>query len=163
MRSIFSVYLAANSSPDPRNTQLELPASPYRLLDALDELGIHDISEIDYWEVEQYHSFEYLMPHFSGDTSLADLNVLATKLASLTSEQSIAFEGLIKMEVEKRQPFGVERMIDLAYSTEGCHVLCDVYTDKQLGRFYADNDFLPELNGVPDNIYEKTGFRQDWP
>lgn len=35
-------------------------------------------------------------------------------------------------------------MIDLAYSTDCCHVI-NATSDEQLGRFYAENDFIPAL------------------
>ena len=41
----------------------------------------------------------------------------------------------------------------LAYNADRCHVLVDVHTDEELGKFYADNDFLPELSSLPDSVY----------
>ncbi len=33
-------------------------------------------------------------------------------------------------------------------------MLADIHTDEALGKFYADNDFLPELNDLPDSVYD---------
>lgn len=48
-------------------------------------------------------------------------------------------------------------MIDLAYSADCCHVV-NATTDEQLGRFYAENDFIPALEKVPDSIFEYLDF-----
>ena len=42
----------------------------------------------------------------------------------------------------------------LAANVNRCHVLADVHTDTELGKFCADNDFLPELNDLPDSVYD---------
>ena len=42
----------------------------------------------------------------------------------------------------------------LAHNVDHCHVLADIHTDEALGKFYADNDFLPELNDLPDSVYD---------
>ena len=41
----------------------------------------------------------------------------------------------------------------LASNVDRCHVLADVHTDTELGKFCADNDFLPELTALPDSVY----------
>ena len=41
----------------------------------------------------------------------------------------------------------------LAHNVDHCHVLADVHTDTELGKFCADNDFLPELTALPDSVY----------
>ena len=48
-------------------------------------------------------------------------------------------------------------MIDLAYSADFCPV-ANATTDEQLGRFYAENDFIPALEKVPDSIFEYLDF-----
>ena len=47
-----------------------------------------------------------------------------------------------------------ELMMMLAANVNRCHVLADIHTDEDLGKFYADNDFLPELNDLPDSVYD---------
>lgn len=63
------------------NAEIDLPASPYRLLNALDEIGIKSTKEIVYQEILNYGSFGYLEPHFDEYTMLEELNTLAQKLA----------------------------------------------------------------------------------
>lgn len=75
------------------NAEIDLPASPYRLLNALDEIGIKSTKEIVYQEILNYGSFGYLEPHFDEYTMLEELNTLAQKLAVFDRVDSIAFEG----------------------------------------------------------------------
>lgn len=54
----------------------------------------------------------------------------------------------------------LSRLIDLAYSTDCCHVIGEALIDSQLGRFYAENGFMPEVIGLPDNVFELLDFEQ---
>lgn len=160
---VFSIYLANQTSD--AHTVLELPAPPWELLDALDKLRLNEGQE-PYWQVEDMGDFDYLMPHFSGQELYA-LNALAQKLSSLGSMDRIAFSGLVELEIRHlRDTNGgvltMQRMLDIAYSTDCCLVLPGVGDDGALGRFYVENDFLPELTSLPDSIfalldYEKLG------
>lgn len=58
------------------------------------------------------------------------------------------------------QPFPLSRLIDLAYSTECCHLVKGVVTDAQLGRFCAENGFVPALDGLPDEVFELLDFER---
>lgn len=99
MRSVMRACIGSNRAPDGRYAEIDLPASPYRLLNALDEIGIKSTKEIVYQEILNYGSFGYLEPHFDEYTMLEELNALAQKLAVFDRVDSIAFEGLVKMPV----------------------------------------------------------------
>ena len=63
------------------------------------------------------------------------------------------------MEVAKKYgPISIATMVDLAYSTDCCHVVEGVTTDAQLGKFYAENGFMPELDDLPDIIFQLLDF-----
>lgn len=156
--SVMRACIGSNRAPDGRYAEIDLPASPYRLLNALDEIGIKSTKEIVYQEILNYGSFGYLEPHFDEYTMLEELNALAQKLAVFDRVDSIAFEGLVKMAEQKPEPFGVKELINFAHSTESCHVVSDVFDDEQLGRFYAGNGFMPEYETLPDKIYEHLDF-----
>lgn len=94
MRSVMRACIGSNRAPDGRYAEIDLPASPYRLLNALDEIGIKSTKEIVYQEILNYGSFGYLEPHFDEYTMLEELNALAQKLAVFDRVDSIAFEGL---------------------------------------------------------------------
>lgn len=106
MRSVMRACIGSNRAPDGRYAEIDLPASPYRLLNALDEIGIKSTKEIVYQEILNYGSFGYLEPHFDEYTMLEELNALAQKLAVFDRVDSIAFEGLAK-EVEAKSSIKV--------------------------------------------------------
>jgi hypothetical protein len=64
------VYLArANTPYSEAYADLDLPASPYELLDALDKLRL-DEGEAPYLQINDYYDFEELAPLLSGDAGL---------------------------------------------------------------------------------------------
>ena len=160
MRKIFNVYLARADTPySEAYAELDLPATPYELLDALDKLRLGE-GEASYLQINEYYAFEELSPLLSGDAGLYELNVLAQKLSALDKRQQTSFKGLVQMEVNKRQgPISMPRLIDLADSTDCCHV-ADAQNDAQLGRFYAENGFFPTLEQLPDKVFELLDFEK---
>lgn len=162
-KRVFSVYL---EKPDSEVcTALELPASPWEVQDALDKVRLQEDEEL-YLEIAKYHDFIYLLPHFSDmDISLNELNDLAGRLAVLDDVQQLMFNGLFHLKVRERkeQASGILTMQDcrdLAVSAgaDCCHVVLDAITDEQLGRFYAENDFVRETEGLPDHVFELLNF-----
>lgn len=141
-----------------RYCELDLPATNYELLDALDRLQLHP-GDKPKWEIIEHTSFQFLHVHLTGECNLYQLNALSTRLSQMNHREQIAFEGLFSMEVAKKYgPISIATMIDLAYSTDCCHVVENVRTDEQLGRFYAENGFMPELDALPDNVYQLLDF-----
>lgn len=157
MDRVFTVELAGKSD---LYCELDLPAAPYQLLDALDKLQMAP-GDNPSWESCEYHDFEYLAPFLDGSGSLYELNALSDRLAGLDDRASTAFQGLLQMEIDQRNgDILLSRLIDLAYSTDCCHVVGEALNDSQLGRFYAENGFIPEVIGVPDSIFELLDFEQ---
>ena len=164
-KKIFSVYLAKLDTPDSEvQTRLELPASPWELHDAMDKVQLQENEEL-YLEVDDYYGFEYLAPHLDGsDISLNELNDLAGQLAALDEVQGIAFEGLFSIEMQKKISTNggiitLQDLRDLAVSAKtDCYHIVDAADDTALGRFYAENDFIPELDGVPDSVFKMLDF-----
>ncbi|WP_392392095.1 antirestriction protein ArdA [Youxingia wuxianensis] len=151
---MFRVELSGNKD---RCCELELPAAYYSLLDALDKLQMAP-GDKPRWGFLEHHSFPFLHVHLAHECDLYQLNALATFLGQMNGRERTAFEGLFNMEVAKKYgPISVATMIDLAYSTDCCHVV-NASTDEQLGRFYAENDFIPALEKVPDSIFEYLDF-----
>ena len=162
---IFCVYLAKDGVPyNEAYAKLDLPATPWELWDVLDKLRLRD-GEILYMEIDDYYAFEYLAPHLEGlDISLNELNDLAAQLAALDEVQGIAFEGMFSMEVQKKVNANggiitMQDMRDLAVSARAdCYHVVDAADDAALGRFYAENDFIPELDGVSDTVFKMLDF-----
>jgi len=48
--------------------------------------------------------------------------------------------------------------MSLAQNVDCCHVVDEALNDSQLGRFYAENGFIPEVEKVPDEIFELLDF-----
>ena len=159
MRSVFDVYLAKQDSPgDEAYATLSLPAAPYVLLDALERVRPDGPDDVDL-AVEEYHGFSYLAPYILPQPDLYGLNALAEKLSELNEYEATAFHGLVRMEANKTDgKLSVRRLLDLAYSTDCCHVVADVLNYSQLGRFYADNGFVPEVENLSDEAYDLLDF-----
>lgn len=93
--------------------------------------------------------------HLPEDMDLTELNLLAEKLASFERIQEAAFEGLVRMDLDKGMTeLPLCRLVDLANSADCCHVAPGVGNDEQLGHFYVDNDFPVIPPGLPEEVYE---------
>ena len=164
-KKVFAMYLAKEGNPNSdAYAKLDLPASPWELWDAMEKVRLQT-DDILYMEIEDYFAFEYLSPHLDGlDISLNELNDLAAQLAALDEVQGIAFEGMFSIEVQRKVTANggvitLQDLRDLAVSAGGdcCHVV-DAADDAQLGRFYAENGFIPELDGISDGVFEMLDF-----
>ena len=164
-KRILRVYLAKNDTPySAAYAKLELPASPWELWDAMEKVRLQT-DDILYMEIEDYFAFEYLFPHLDGlDISLNELNDLAAQLAALDEVQGIAFEGMFSIAVQRKVNANggvitLQDLRDLAVSAKtDCYHVVDAADDAQLGRFYAENDFIPELDGVSNKVFEMLDF-----
>ena len=164
-KKILRVYLAKNDTPySAAYAKLELPASPWEVWDAMEKVRLQT-DDILYMEIEDYFAFEYLSPHLDGlDISLNELNDLAALLSALDEVQGIAFEGLFSMEVQRKVTANggvitLQDLRDLAVSAKtDCYHVVDAADDAALGRFYAENDFIPELDGISDEVFEMLDF-----
>lgn len=164
-KRILRVYLAKNDTPySAAYAKLELPASPWEVWDAMEKVRLQT-DDILYMEIEDYFAFEYLSPHLDGlDISLNELNDLAAQLAALDEVQGIAFDGMFSIEVQRKVNANggvitLQDLRDLAVSAKtDCYHVVDAADDAQLGRFYAENDFIPELDGVSDEVFEMLDF-----
>ena len=159
MNKVCEVYLATD---DAHGVELSLPVSQYEMMDAFEQ--IHSKSPGDvYWQVDEFYCFDYLAPHLDERMSIFEFNALTEQLSKLGAWHETALAGLLQMQEQKhiQENSGVitaQELLTLAYNTDCCQVLVDVHTDEELGKFYADNDFLPELNNLPDSVYDLLDF-----
>lgn len=164
-KKIFHVYLAKEGIPNNEAyAKLDLPASPWELWDAMDKVRLQT-DDILYMEIEDYFAFGYLAPYLDGlDISLNELNGLAELLSALDEVQEVAFDGFLRMEVQNKVNTNggvitLQELRDLAVSAKtDCYHVVEVSDDAQLGRFYAENDFIPELDGVSDAVFKMLDF-----
>lgn len=164
-KKVFAMYLAKEGNPNSdAYAKLDLPASPWELWDALEKVRLQT-DDILYMEIEDYYAFEHLAPHLDGlEISLNELNDLAAQLAALDEVQEIAFDGFLRMEVQNKVDTNggvitLQDLRDLAVSAKtDCYHVVDAADDAALGRFYAENDFIPELEGVPYAVFKMLDF-----
>ena len=134
--------------------ELNLPASDYELLDAVERLGAEPVGHPDCTVIE-YLDYAFLAPLLDESKPLYEFNGLARKLAELDLIDSVSFEGLVKMEIEKKEgAITLPKLIDLAYSADCCNAE-PAFNDEELGKFYAENDFMPEL----EDMYTLNGIK----
>ncbi len=164
-KKVFAVYLAKEGNPNSdAYAKLELPASPWEVWDAMEKVRLQT-DDILYMEIEDYYAFEYLSPHLDGlDISLNELNDLAAQLAALGEVEGIAFEGMFSIAVQRKVNANggvitLQDLRDLAVSAKtDCYHVVDAADDTALGRFYAENDFISELDGVSDAVFKMLDF-----
>ena len=157
MRKVCEVYLVSNSASDERGVELTFPVSQYEMMDAFEQIRTKSPGDV-YWQVDEFYCFDYLVPHLDESISIFEFNSLTEQLSKLDGYQETALEGLLQMQVNKHMQensgiITVSELMMLASNVDRCHVLADVHTDEELGKFYADSDFLPELIALPDRIY----------
>ena len=157
MRKVCEVYLVSSASSDERGVELTIPVSQYEMLDAFEQIRTKSPGDV-YWQADEFYCFDYLAPHLDESMSIFEFNSLTEQLSKLDERQETALEGLLQMQVnnhlqENSGPITVQELMMLASNVDRCHVLADVHTDTELGKFCADNDFLPELTALPDSVY----------
>lgn len=157
MRKVCEVYLVSNASSDERGVELTFPVSQYEMMDAFEQIHTKSPGDV-YWQVDEFYCFDYLAPHLDENMSIFEFSSLTEQLSKLDDYQETALEGLLQMQVNKHMqenggPITVQELMMLAHNVDHCHVLADVHTDTELGKFCADNDFLPELTALPDSVY----------
>ena len=164
MDMVFNVDIYdRNSRLDGAGAEFWLPARPYELRSALqraraDESSVLNVSIYDYGRAE-FISGTFLSPQDA--RMLRGLNALAWKVTEMTETELAGFEGLVCMESGEDKPaLTMERLYNLAASGGNCHAMFDVTDDEQLGRFFAENGFTPELDSLPDEVFERLDFRK---
>ena len=158
---MYKVFRVEITSRAHISAELDLPAQPYKLLDTLDKLRLEE-GEVPRWELLESHDALHLFHHLDqGNGSLEEANALAQRLADLDDTELAIVGGLADMEQKPLdQPFPLSRLIDLAYSTDCCHLVKGVVTDAQLGRFFAENGFISEVESLPDAAFELLDFER---
>ncbi len=152
MDKVFTVYVSPLEQERMEDQLIDLPMEQ----DRLDTLLLEwNTGQPLYVEVSDYYGRDYLAGRLPEDVDLPELNLLANKLVNLNSLQEAAFEGLVRMDLDKgTTELPLCRLIDLANSADCCHVAPGVGNDEQLGRFYVDNDFPVIPPGLPEEVYD---------
>lgn len=152
MSKVFTIYVSPLEMDSTKGRLIDLPLDQDALETLLCEMGT-DFPL--YVEASDYCGRSYLAGHLPEDMDLAELNLLARKLAELSPHQEIAFEGLVRMDMDKGiAELPLCRLIDLVNSADCCHVAPAVRNDEQLGHFYVDNDFPVIPPNLPEEVYQ---------
>lgn len=161
MDKVFLISLSKGEEHD-YTAGLKLPATPYELLDAMERIQFQDGDQVT-CTVEGYGKFNFLWPVMEKKPDLLALNALAQRLTLLDEDGQIAFEALVRTEQDKGvTTCPLERLVDLAYSTECCDVYPGVSNYGELGYHYVENDLVPALKDIPEEDmvfidYERIG------
>ena len=161
MKKVFTVFVGR--SDDDREQALapvSLPATPYELLDALDAVQASKPEELymEYAGESDGQSLRLQMEPLSDLRSLCALNALAEKLAPMDERGQCAFEGLLAMEArDTNAAVPIPRLYNLACATDVCHVI-EASGDAEVGRFFVENGFLPELDELPEAALERLDY-----
>ncbi len=155
MHKVFDVELSSENG----STELALPAAPYAMLDALEKLRLAD-GEAPRWEILRINTANGITPYLDHESgSLFELNALCQQLTLLDEGQLAIVEGLAAMGYEKgSRPIPMPQLIDMAYSTDRCHLVEEATDDYTLGRFCAENSFAPEADDLSDEVFELLDF-----
>ena len=154
MDKVFTVSLC-NPDKDVYVT-LDVPAEPWAVLDAWEQLRPAPDTRVE-WEIEDCGEFPFLFPTLQSGEDFPTLNALAEQLAGLSKPQRTAFEGLVRLQ--DGSPMEPDALIALTEQAKHCHVVPEATNDASLGRFYAENGFLTELDGLPDKVFELLDFQ----
>lgn len=142
---------------------LNLPASRDEIQDAMDRARIRD--GLPYQIVECFNMQGEELNFIQEKPSLDELNFLAHRISDLPTHDLLAFNGCVAMGDERPD---MKALINLTYSLEDVHVV-PVNNDRELGKFYVDNDFIDAVNHIPPEYqkellelldYEKIGYEQ---
>jgi hypothetical protein len=102
----------------------------------------------------------YLPQFISHSSNLYELNHLAQKLAEMSGWELDCLEGMVLMDAARtaNTPITVDRLINMANSRDHCQVVYEADDDTTLGKIYADNDFVPQFENLPDSVYKWLDF-----
>ena len=157
MRKVCEVYLVSSASSDERGVELTFPVSQYEMMDAFEQIRTRLPGDV-YWQVDEFYCFDYLAPHLDESMSIFEFNSLTEQLSKLDSYQETALEGLLQMQVKNHMQensgiITVPELMMLAANVNRCHVLADIHTDEDIGKFYVKNGFREDLDALPDSAY----------
>ena len=157
MRKVCEVYLVSSSASDERGVELTFPVSQYEMMDAFEQIHTKSPGDV-YWQVDEFYCFDYLAPHLDESMSIFEFNSLTEQLSRMDELQETALQGLLQMQVDKHMQensgiITVPELMMLASNVDRCHVLADVHSNEDLGKFYVENGFRDDLDALPDSAY----------
>ncbi len=141
--------------------KVSLPATPYENVDALDKTRV-TVGKTEY-VIEILESPIIYLPQFiDSGINLYELNYLAHRLAAFEPWELDCFEGMLMIDTIQTSyaPVPIDRLINMTHSTVDCQVVYEAQDDLSLGKFYADNGFVPELESLPENVFKWLDYKK---
>lgn len=134
--------------------ELPLPAKDYEIRDAMQQLraiGREDRVWISFLGCEDLPELENVR---LDSPTLDELNFFAKRLASMTDENKIIFDAVIRQVIPDNPEGEIVSMTDLINSTyglDGVMVASNIYNDEQLGQFVIEEEINEDVASIPDN------------
>lgn len=160
----FRLYISHLDAHIEGSAAINLPAGPYGLRDALDKVRLSKdervLLEMDSCRCPDL--MEWFNGRESGHDTIQDiyrLNVLAEQMEKLEIWQMPILAGALRMEAREKPQLPLSRLCDLAEALDSYN-FAGASDDEELGEFYVENGFLPELENVPESVLEKLDFEK---
>ena len=159
MGKVMRMYLCGQDWTESRGELwLDLPATPWELVDAMEKLGV--VKEEDlYLQAEEYYDFDFIQGFIPESISLSRVNELCAVLDGMDEQDRLGFRGLLQSSVYfDRFNMGFDRLMDIALAKDCCHIAAEVENDEQLGRFLCQNGFVEGSEELPEQLHELLDF-----
>ena len=160
----FRLYISHLDAHIDGSAVLDLPAGPYALQDALEKAHVTEndvlLLEMDSCRCGEVGGcFNNRESGHDNVQTLYQLNSLADKMEGLDSWNIVALGGALRIETAKNPEMQVVRLCDLADALQ-VYNFANAANDRELGRFYVENGFLPETENMPESLIEKLDFQK---
>lgn len=162
-KKVFAVYLAKRTFKQRSLRNAGTARLPVGAVGRDGKVRLKD-GEALYMEIDDYYAFEYLAPHLEELISVSTSSTtLPQGLRRWMRYRGSPLRTVLHGGAEKVNTNGgiitMQDMRDLAVSAKtDCYHVVDAADDAALGRFYAENDFIPELDGVSNEVFEMLDF-----
>lgn len=133
--------------------EILLTAEEYEIRDAMQQLrtvGREDGVWISILECDELRGLEYVR---LDSPTLDELNFFAKRLVSMTEEERIAFNAIIRQVIPENPKGEIVSMTDLINSTYGLDevmILSNIGNDEQLGQLVIEGGLDDEVDNLPD-------------
>ena len=135
-------------------TQIDLPALNLALEDAKQRVRLYSVPEPEVYLNVYESNFGDFENVKINESSLEELNYLAKRLDSLSTEESFVFGALYQSRVESGNSarFSVKDIINMTYGLDVVPIASNVSDDYELGRFVVENSFDERFDDLPESM-----------
>lgn len=134
---------------------LDLPATKMQIENAKQQARYMPNLNL-YHDISVYESTGISLDNVRLDTtSIEELNFLAKRLNLLNRQEQTAFDALTEKyfsNIGREDIASVKDLINLTYGLDTIPMIQDINDLEELGRFAVENDFITDLEDVPDSV-----------